>query len=73
MATRCQRCKGSGMLEAQLLNHANCEYDWHIFGCDDCLSKGWRGDETGRVYVATSYMNERPFGTALPPPKETKS
>lgn len=58
----CQRCKGSGMLEADLLNLGSRDYVRHIFGCDDCCGKGTRGDETGRVYASTSYRNERPYG-----------
>lgn len=50
------------MLEAQLRNSGTCNYDWHIFPCDNCEGKGWRGDETGRVYAPTLYRNERPYG-----------
>lgn len=69
---KCQRCKGSGMLEADLLNRGTLEYDTHIFGCDDCFGKGARGDETGRVYAGTSYRNERPYGPDLWPEDEDK-
>lgn len=65
----CQRCKGSGTLEAQLLNHGTKDYDWHIFGCDDCISKGIRVHEPNRVYAGTSYRSERPYGLLTPAAK----
>jgi DnaJ-class molecular chaperone len=61
----CKRCKGSGMLEAQLKNLATLDYDWAIIGCDDCRGKGDHDDEPGRVYAPTSYRNERPYGEPI--------
>jgi hypothetical protein len=58
----CNRCKGSGIIEGEIYSPAKCEYRMAIFGCEDCESKGWRGDETGRAYGGTSYRNERPYG-----------
>lgn len=61
--TICNRCKGSGMLEADLRHHATCDYRRHIFGCDDCSGTGFRLiDEGNRVYAGTSYRNEVPYG-----------
>ncbi len=57
----CSRCRGSGMLEGDLMNHGTCTLETHIFACDDCEGKGERGDETNRVYAPTSYPNERPY------------
>lgn len=59
---RCQRCKGSGMLRADLRNHGNCEYETHIIGCLDCYGRGWRISEPNRVYTSTSMRNEQPYG-----------
>lgn len=61
----CQRCKGSGMIEAQLMNPGSGAYSWHIFGCEDCFGNGVRGDETGRVYAGTCYRGERPYGVPI--------
>jgi hypothetical protein len=61
--TRCSRCKGSGMLEAQLKHLATCTFQWHIIGCPDCQGAGWRGDETGRVYTSVELHRESPYGS----------
>lgn len=58
---KCQRCRGSGTLEAKLKNLGTLEYDWHIFTCDDCSGKGERGDESNRVYCSVSYYGERAY------------
>lgn len=65
MKKTCQRCKGSGTIEAQLLNHGKCDYVWAIFDCDDCCGKGYRIDEPKRVYAAEIYRNERPYGEPI--------
>ncbi len=65
----CKRCKGSGTLEAQLLNLRNRDYEWAIFGCEDCISKGIRVHEPDRVYSGTSYRKERPYGDLTPAAK----
>lgn len=61
--TKCNRCKGSGMLRADLLSRRDCSYITHVISCDDCQGKGYRGDETGRVYCSVTYKNERPYGS----------
>lgn len=57
----CQRCKGHGALQADLMNLGKREYIPSIFGCPDCMGKGERVDDPNRVYVAVSYKNERPY------------
>lgn len=58
----CDRCKGTGSLEADLMNLGTRNYERHVIECPNCFGKGWRGDETGRVYGGVELKNERPYG-----------
>lgn len=60
---KCDRCKGSGSLSAELENLGTKRWDRHIIGCPNCYGRGWRGDETGRVYGGMILRNERPYGS----------
>ncbi len=41
----CQRCRGTGLLEAQLKNLGTLDYEWHIIGCPMCDDKGYVTEE----------------------------
>ncbi len=57
----CQRCRGGGVLEADLKNLGTLDYDRHVIGCPDCSGEGVRRNEPDRVYVSVELRNEQPW------------
>lgn len=62
MPPKCQRCRGGGMLEADLKDLGTLDYVTHVIGCPDCMSKGVRDESNSspeRAYASVPLRNER--------------